>query len=65
VAESSENKGDVVSFDGSIDVNDSKLEINQHGLFGKRVYKPEEWPQFRAAVKSQKEISNSPIIINF
>ena len=65
VAKEKESKGDAVSFEGTVNVKDKTLKISQHGLFGKRVYKPEEWPQFRAAVKNQKEISNSPIIINF
>jgi len=63
-AKSAETNGEVVSYTGNVNVKDNKLVIDQHGIFGKRVYQPEEWAEFRAAVKGQKEISNSPIIIN-
>ena len=60
-----ENQGEITSFKGDIDVQNRKLIIDLHGKFGKRVYKAEEWPEFRAAVKSHKKISRSPIIIKF
>lgn len=65
IAEDAESSGEVVSFKGSIAIQNEKLTIKQHASYDKRVYQPEEWPQFRAAVQNQREISQSPVILKF
>lgn len=59
------SKGDIVSYTGKVTVRENNLEIKQHASYGKRVYKADEWLQFKNAVDNQRKVSNEPIIINF
>lgn len=54
-----------ISYTGKVSNEGRELLINQHAVFPKRVYEPEEWPAYRQAVLGQKKVSSSPVIINF
>ena len=56
-------EGTGASFDASYILKGNQLMLNEHGNFKKRIYKPEDWPSFRMAVKMQKSVSENPIIL--
>ncbi|MCD6332238.1 MAG: DUF3857 and transglutaminase domain-containing protein [Bacteroidales bacterium] len=39
------------------------LTIEQHALYPKRIYQPDDWPSYRAAVMAQKELAENPVIL--
>lgn len=53
-----------ISYRGEVTLEGYKLLIKQKAVFPKRVYEATEWPAYRDAVKGQKKVSGSPIVIN-
>jgi len=41
------------------------LKINQTSVFGKRVYEPADWPDFKKCVDTQKALGEKPFIAKF
>jgi hypothetical protein len=56
-------EGPGASFEASYRMKGNQLILNEHGIFRKRIYGPEDWPSFRLAVKMQKSVSENPIIL--
>lgn len=54
-----------ILFEGTVKAQDKELVIKQRAVYPKRVYRADEWPAYRDAVKGQKKVSNTPVIINF
>ena len=55
--------GTGASFKGGYRVKDKTLSVTEIIKFNKRVYEPEDWGSFRAAVASQNKIAGEPVIL--
>ncbi len=55
--------GAAVSFEGSINQDNTTLVLKEKLLFNKRIYQPEDWPDYKKAVEMQKKIIDNPVIL--
>jgi hypothetical protein len=55
--------GSGASFEAAYVMKGNQLMLNEHGIFRKRIYMPEDWPSFRLAVKMQKSVAENPVIL--
>jgi hypothetical protein len=56
-------EGSGASFEADYVIKGNQLMLNEHGIFRKRIYLPEDWPSFRLAVKMQKSVAENPVIL--
>ena len=55
--------GAAASFEGSISMDNATLILKEKLLFNKRIYQPEDWPDYKKTVEMQKKIINNPVIL--
>ena len=55
--------GPGASFKGGFTVEGNKLIMGQQLKFKKRIYDPEDWGSFQAAVENQKRVIENPVIL--
>jgi hypothetical protein len=55
--------GEAASFEGSISQDKATLILKEKMLFNKRIYQPEDWPDYKKTVEMQKKIINNPVIL--
>ncbi len=55
--------GEVASFEGSINQDKTTLILKEKLLFNKRIYQPEDWPDYKKTVEMQKKIIDNPVIL--
>ena len=63
IPEAIQKTGDVVSYQGGYSVVNGSLIFSGKSIFGKRLYDPQDWPQFRAAVEAQNRFAEQSVII--
>ena len=51
------------SFGFGFQMEGNKLSFGEQAVFGKRVYEASDWPAFRASVKAQMQVSQTPVIL--
>lgn len=55
--------GSGATWNGSIRTEGNKLIVSQKASYKKRIYQPEDWSSYKAAVLAQKQVSKEPIIL--
>ncbi len=55
--------GEISNYKGGYELKDNAILLTQQITLKKRVYEPRDWPEVRAAVKAQKNMAESPIIL--
>ena len=55
--------GAAASFEGNIEMENNTLILKEKLLFNKRIYQPEDWPDYKKAVEMQKKIVDNPVIL--
>ncbi len=55
--------GAAASFEGNIEIENNTLILKEKLLFNKRIYQPEDWPDYKNAVEMQKKIVDNPVIL--
>jgi hypothetical protein len=60
---STNSKGDYATFDGSILQTDNIINVKETIILKKRIYDPDDWESYRAAVKNQNAFADRPIIL--
>ena len=61
--DASELKGDAASYQGSVSQLGNSIAMKQTIVLEKRIYEPEDWPDVRIAVKSQKDMAETPVVL--
>ena len=62
-ADPAEVKGSSASWSKSLSLEGNILKISQTARFNKRIYQPEDWANYRAAVLAQNKVALEPIIL--
>jgi len=60
---SKEASGVSASFTGGFEQNGNEITLFEKVVLKKRIYDPEDWPEYRKVVKAQNEFAKSPIIL--
>lgn len=55
--------GMAASFDGSILQSGNSIRVTEKAVYGKRIYDPQDWPDYRQAVKAQHEFAERMVIL--
>lgn len=55
--------GEISNYQGGYDTKGNTIALTQHITLKKRVYEPRDWAEVRAAVKAQKKMAESPIVL--
>ena len=63
VPEASKIKGSAASFEGSYQLKDNQLVLDETIRFEKRKYKADEWSNYRSVVEAQKKLANEKVIL--
>jgi len=58
-----EFKGKAASYQGSVKQLGNSIAMKQKIVLEKRIYEPEDWADVRAAVKSQKKVKETPVVL--
>jgi len=58
-----EVKGSGASWSNSISLELNTMTISQKANYKKRIYQPEDWASFRAAVLAQEKVASEPIVL--
>lgn len=61
--ESVATEGTAASYKGNYQLKNSVLVFSSTSRFGKRIYEPQDWPAFRAAVEAQNRFTEQPVIV--
>jgi hypothetical protein len=61
--ESTVAEGDAASYKGSYQLKNTVLTFSGIARFGKRIYEPQDWPAFKAAVEAQNRFAEQSVII--
>ena len=56
-------EGAAATFDGNIEQENNTLVLTENMKFNKRIYQPDEWPDYKKAVLMQKKIIDEPVIL--
>ncbi len=56
-------EGATASFEGNIDMENNTLILKEKLLFNKRIYQPEDWPDYKKTAEMQKKIVDNPVIL--
>ncbi len=56
-------EGDVASYSGGYSQKGAQIELTQRIVLYKRIYEPDDWNSVRDAVKAQKEMDETPLIL--
>ena len=57
------DKPEAADFGCQYMLNGNVLNFGENIMLNKRVYQPQDWPAFRNAVKYQKILENTPVIL--
>ena len=63
IPESTTKPGMAASYTGGYTVTNGSLVFSGKSVFGKRLYDPQDWPEFKAAVDAQSVFTEQPVII--
>ncbi len=63
VIEGSYEKGDPASFESEYKIEGNNLKFSVEHRMEKRIYKPEDWDKFKAALVQRKKLSDKPVIL--
>jgi hypothetical protein len=55
--------GNAATFEGGYTLEGNTLKLSEKAVYKKRMYKADEWENFRNAVKSQKTLANEKVIL--
>jgi len=55
--------GDAASYQGSYSVTNGSVIFSGISVFSKRLYDPQDWPEFRAAVEAQNRYTEQAVVI--
>ncbi|MBD3225013.1 MAG: DUF3857 domain-containing protein [Caldithrix sp.] len=55
--------GSGAAFEGGYQLDGQKIKLNQRITLKKRIYEPNDWPSFRKAVVSQKQLAKEKVVL--
>jgi hypothetical protein len=61
--ESISKQGSSTAYEGGYQVNGKTITFRSKATLGKRIYEPQEWPDFRNVVEAQNRFAEKPIIL--
>ncbi len=63
IPESIDKTGQVASIKAGYQLNGNELRFTEIISLGKRIYEPEEWPEYKTVVENQNRFAKEPVII--
>jgi len=63
IPESISEPGTAASFEGGYQINGNVVSFTSKAILGKRIYDPQDWPEFKNVVDAQNLFAEKPIII--
>ena len=63
IPESVDKTSQVASIKAGYQLNGNELRFTEQISLGKRIYKPEEWPEYKTVVENQNRFAEEPVII--
>ena len=62
--ESEEYEGTAATFKGGYTIEESKLILNETISIKKRLFKPDEWDNYKSVVKAQQKFADEKVILS-